>query len=73
MHRCSSENTDRPVTAPKVSEFDTLALKQRAEQWRVEAARVASGDMRAFCQRQAEQYERRLRDSFDTPVFRESG
>jgi hypothetical protein len=73
MHRCSSENADRPVTAPKLSEFDTLALKQRAEQWRVEAARVTSDDMRAFCQRQAEQCERRLQGSFDTPVIRESG
>jgi hypothetical protein len=73
VHRCSSENTDRPVAVPKLSEFDTLALKQRAEQWRVEADRVTSGEMRAFCQRQAKQCERRLQDSFDTPVFRESG
>jgi hypothetical protein len=71
MHRCSSENADCPATAPKPSEFDTLALKRRAEQWRIEAARVATDDMRAFCQREAEQCERRLRVSFDTPVIRE--
>jgi hypothetical protein len=70
VHRCSSENTDRPVAAPKLSEFDTLALKQRAEEWRVEAARATSDDMRAFCERQAEQCERRLQGSFDTPVIR---
>jgi hypothetical protein len=50
-----------------------MALKQRAEEWRVEAARVTSDEMRAFCQRQAEQCERRLRDSFDTPIIRERG
>jgi hypothetical protein len=56
-----------------VSEFDTQALEQRADQWRVEAARASSEDMRMFCIREAEACERRLRQSFDTPVIRVRG
>jgi hypothetical protein len=52
-----------------VSEFDTEALQQRADQWRVEAAQASSEDMRMFCIREAERCERRLQRSFDTPVL----
>jgi hypothetical protein len=50
-------------------EFDTVALSRRAGQWRIEAARVPAGSMRAFCFREARQCERRLRQSFDTLVI----
>jgi hypothetical protein len=61
--------TDPPVTAPEFSEFDTQALQQRADQWRIEAAQASSADMRVFCISEAENCERRLQRSFDTPVL----
>ena len=54
-------------------EFDTLALRRRANEWRDEAVRVPAGPMRAFCLREACQCERRLWSSTNTPVIRERG
>lgn len=54
-------------------EFDTLALRLRAEEWRDEAARVPAGAMRAFCLREACQCEQRLQSSADTPIILEFG
>jgi hypothetical protein len=54
-------------------EFDTLALRLRADEWRDKAARVPAGAMRAFCLREACQCEQRLWSSTNTPVIREHG
>ena len=51
------------------SEFDTEALSRRAFLWRIEAARAPVGPMRNYCRGEAEQCERRLRRSFETPVI----
>jgi hypothetical protein len=66
----SRKNADSPMIAFRFSEFDTQALQQRVDLWRVEAARAPSEDMRMSCIREAENCERRLRRSFDTPVIR---
>jgi hypothetical protein len=52
------------------SQYDTLALKERADQWRVEAQAATSQEMRALCLEEAEKYERRVQKSQATPVFR---
>jgi hypothetical protein len=52
------------------SPYDTRALKERADQWRVEAAMAASEATRAFCLHEAERCERRLQQSLFTPVIR---
>ncbi|HEY4174097.1 MAG TPA: hypothetical protein VGM42_13790 [Rhodopila sp.] len=52
------------------SPYDTLALLDRARQWRAEAVRVKAGAMRAFCLAEAEWCERRVNRSRTTPVFR---
>lgn len=52
-------------------EFDTLALRLRADEWRDEAARVAAGAMRDFCLREARQCEWRLQRSSETPIIHE--
>lgn len=54
-----------------VGEFDTLALRLRADEWRDEAARVAAGAMRDFCLREARQCEWRLQRSSETPIIHE--
>jgi len=54
-------------------EFDVLALRLRADEWRVEAARTPAGPMREFCLREARLCERRVRASFETPVICERG
>lgn len=54
-------------------EFDTLALRRRADEWCDVAARVPAGPMREFCLREACRYERRLRASACTPAIYERG
>jgi hypothetical protein len=54
-------------------EFDILALRLRAAEWRDEAERVPAGPMREFCLREACRYERRLRASANTPIIHERG
>jgi hypothetical protein len=54
-------------------EFDTLVLRVRANEWRVEAVRAPAGPMRAFCLREARQCERRLWSSANTPIIYEPG
>jgi len=53
------------------SPYDTVALKERADQWRVEAAKVTTEAMRVFCLNEAERCERRLQRSLSTPVIRD--
>ena len=53
------------------SEFDTLALERRVEQWRAEAERVPDRHMRAFCLREAWECVRRLLIASGTPIIRE--
>jgi uncharacterized protein len=54
------------------SEYDTHALADRARQWRMEADAMTSEAMRSICLTEADKYEQRLRQSFSTPVIRET-
>ena len=54
-------------------EFDTLALRLRADEWRDEAARMSAAAMRTFCLYEAYQCERRLWNSTNTPIIHERG
>jgi hypothetical protein len=54
-------------------EFDTLALRLRADEWRDEAARTSAAAMRTFCLYEAYQCERRLWNSTNTPIIHERG
>jgi hypothetical protein len=51
------------------TEFDTMELRRRAHLWRIEVTRAPAGPLRIYCQNEAERCERRLRQSFETPVI----
>jgi hypothetical protein len=52
------------------SPYDTQALRERADRWRVEAARATLEAVRVLCVDEAEKCERRLQQSFWTPIVR---
>jgi hypothetical protein len=52
--------------------YDLVVLRERAEQWRAEAAAATHEPMRRFCLTEADQCERRVQMSLSTPVFREA-
>jgi hypothetical protein len=58
---------DPITTSADRSEYDILALMERADQWRAEVEVTISPAMRAFCLDQALQHERRVERSKATP------
>jgi hypothetical protein len=53
------------------SQYDPDVLRNRAERWRREAALVTLEGVSAFCLVQAEECDRRVRQSLTAPVFRD--
>jgi hypothetical protein len=53
------------------SPYDLVVLRERAELWRVEAAKATLEAMRTFCLTEADRCERRVQMSLSTPVIRE--
>jgi len=60
------------VSQTSRGEYDPDALKERAQQWRDEAALATSGGMRTLCLSEANKYDLRLQKSLSTPVFRDT-
>jgi DNA-binding IclR family transcriptional regulator len=52
-------------------QFDLDVLRNRAEQWRCEAALVTLEGERAFCLAQAEECEQRVRQSLTVSALRD--
>jgi hypothetical protein len=53
------------------SPYDLVVLRERADQWRAEAAAATLESMRAFCLTEAHHCERRVQMSLSTPVIQE--
>jgi hypothetical protein len=53
------------------SPYDLVVLRERADQWRAEAAAATLESMRAFCLTEADHCERRVQLSLSTPIIRE--
>jgi hypothetical protein len=53
------------------SPYDVIALLERAEQWRVEAAAAKLEEVRVFCLAEADQCEALVHRSQSIPVFYE--
>jgi hypothetical protein len=53
------------------SPYDLVVLRERADQWRAEAAAATLEPMRTYCLTQADYCEHRVQMSLSTPVIRE--
>jgi hypothetical protein len=66
-----SHPRDQAARRGTQSPYDTHTLRERARQWRIEAAKVTNHAMREFCLDEADKCEHRVRRSLYTPIVRE--